>query len=194
MKCDIVLAGVGGQGILSIAAIIDRMALKQGLNLKQAEVHGMAQRGGAVQSNLRLSDRPVASDLIPRGQADLLLSVEPMETLRYIDFLAKDGALVSSASPFVNISNYPKIEKVLEALRAVERHVLIDTRALAKEAGNARVENTVMLGAASPFLPLDADRLRDEVGEVFADKGEKIVEVNRKAFTLGREAALARAV
>ena len=194
MKCDIVLAGVGGQGILSIAAIIDRMALKQGLNLKQAEVHGMAQRGGAVQSNLRLSDRPVASDLIPRGQADLLLSVEPMETLRYIDFLAKDGALVSSASPFVNISDYPKIEKVLEALRAVERHVLIDTRALAKEAGNARVENTVMLGAASPFLPLDADRLRDEVGEVFAGKGERIVEVNRKAFTLGREAALARAV
>lgn len=194
MRCDIILAGVGGQGILSIAAIIDRMALKQGLYLKQAEVHGMAQRGGAVQSHLRLSDRPVASDLIPHGEANLLLSVEPMEALRYVGFLAEDGALVSSASPFVNISNYPKIEKVLEALRAVERHVLVDTRALAKQAGNARVENTVMLGAASPFLPLEADGLQEEVGLVFADKGEKIVEANLSAFTLGRKAALSRSV
>jgi indolepyruvate ferredoxin oxidoreductase beta subunit len=190
MKCDIVLAGVGGQGILSIAAIIDRVAMKRGLHLKQAEVHGMAQRGGAVQSHLRISDEPVASDLIPHGSADLVLSVEPMEALRYLDYLAPDGALVSSASPFVNISNYPKIEEVLESLRQVERHVLLDSRSLAKEAGDARAENTVMLGAASPFLPLPPEVLKAEVAEVFSAKGEKIVRVNARAFDLGREAAL----
>lgn len=192
MKCDIVLCGVGGQGILSIAAVIDRVAMDAGLELKQAEVHGMAQRGGAVQSHLRLADRPISSDIIPRGAADLLLSVEPMEALRYLDFLAPEAAVVSSASPFVNIPDYPKIEEVLESLRQVEKHVLLDTRALAKEAGNARSENTVVLGAASPFLPLPASALQSAVMEAFASKGEKIVEVNRKAFDLGRDAALAR--
>ena len=192
MKCDIVLCGVGGQGILSIAAVIDRVAMDAGLELKQAEVHGMAQRGGAVQSHLRLADRPISSDIIPRGAADLLLSVEPMEALRYLDFLAPEAAVVSSASPFVNIPDYPKIEEVLESLRRVEKHVLLDTRALAKEAGNVRSENTVVLGAASPFLPLPADALQSAMMEAFASKGEAIVQVNRKAFDLGRDAALAR--
>jgi len=193
MQCDIVLAGVGGQGILSIATILDRVALAEGLNLKQAEVHGMAQRGGAVQSHLRFSDRPIASDLIPRGGADLILSVEPMEAIRYLDFLKEDGAVVSSASPFVNIPNYPPIEEILGAIREVKNHVLVDTRALAKQAGNARTENTVMLGAASPFLPLPEERIIDEIAAAFTAKGEKVVEANRRAFDLGRDAALAKA-
>ncbi len=192
MRCDIILAGVGGQGILSIATILDRVALRNGLHLKQAEVHGMAQRGGAVQSHLRISDGPIASDLIPHGRADLILSVEPMEALRYVDYLCPDGAVVSSASPFVNIPNYPNIEDVLAALRKVPRHVLVDTRALAKQAGNARAENTVMLGAATPFLPLTPESIRAEICEAFAGKGEAVVAVNAKAFDLGREAALAK--
>ncbi len=182
----------GGQGILSIATLLDSVALKQGLHLKQAEVHGMAQRGGAVQSHLRLSDEPIHSDLIPRGQADLILSVEPMESLRYLDHMKEDGVLVSSASLFVNISDYPKIEEILQTLRRVTNHVLVDTQALAKEAGNPRTENTVMLGAATPFLPLPADRLKEELAQAFATKGPKIVESNEKAFDLGREASLNR--
>ena len=153
----------------------------------------MAQRGGAVQSNLRIADGLIASDLIPRGGADLILSVEPMEAIRYLDFLKEDGAVVSSASPFVNIPNYPPIEEVLAAIREVRNHVLVDTRALAKQAGNARAENTVMLGAASPFLPLPEERIAAEIAAAFAAKGEKVVEANRRAFDLGRDAALARA-
>jgi indolepyruvate ferredoxin oxidoreductase beta subunit len=192
MKCDIILCGVGGQGILSIATLVDSVALKEGLHLKQAEVHGMAQRGGAVQSHLRLADRPIYSDLIPEGQADLILSVEPMESLRYLDHMKADGALVSSASPFVNIPDYPKIEEILQSLRRVKNHVLVDTRALAKEAGHPRTENTVMLGAATPFLPLPAERLKEELAKAFESKGARVVEANEKAFDLGREASLSR--
>ena len=192
MQCNIVLAGVGGQGILSIATVLDMVCLEEGLCVKQAEVHGMAQRGGSVQSHLRISDKPVASDLIPLKGADLILSVEPMEALRYLQYLKDDGALVSSASPFVNIPNYPEIEEVLEALRRVKHHVLVDTRALAKEAGNSRTENTVMLGAATPFLPLPPERLRSLVMQAFEKKGQSIVDANAKAFDLGREASLAR--
>jgi len=193
MKCDIVLCGVGGQGILSIATAIDIVAMNRGLELKQAEVHGMAQRGGAVQSHLRIADRPIASDLVPMGSADLVLSVEPMETLRYLDYLAEGGAVVSSTTPFVNIPDYPPVEEVLERIRKCAEFVLVDSKALAKEAGNARAENTVMLGAASPFLPLPAEELRETVGELFRSKGEKVADANRQAFDRGRDAALAKA-
>jgi len=186
MMFNTVLAGVGGQGILSIATILDRVALREKLFVKQAEVHGMAQRGGAI------SDRPIASDLVSYGAADLILSVEPMETLRYLGYLSEDGTVVSSATPFVNIPDYPKIEAVLAAVRRIPRHVLVDSRALAKEAGNARTENMVMLGAASPFLPVPGGLLREEVVGTFATKGPAVAEANGKAFDLGREAALAR--
>jgi indolepyruvate ferredoxin oxidoreductase beta subunit len=192
MRFNTVLAGVGGQGILSIATILDRVALREKLFLKQAEVHGMAQRGGAVQSHLRIADQPIASDLVSFGAADLILSVEPMETLRYLSYLAEDGTVVSSATPFVNIPDYPKIEEILAAIRRIERSVLVDSRALAKEAGNVRCENMVMLGAASPFLPVPGELLREEVVGTFAKKGPAIAEANGKAFDLGREAALAR--
>ncbi|MHC4473841.1 MAG: indolepyruvate oxidoreductase subunit beta [Planctomycetota bacterium] len=189
---NVVIAGVGGQGILSIATILDRVALRQKLFVKQAEVHGMAQRGGAVQSHVRISDQPIASDLIPLHSAQLILSVEPMETLRYLSFLAEDGTVVSSATPFVNIPDYPRIEEVLASVRRVPQHVLVDARALAKEAGNARAENTVMLGAASPFLPLPEELLREEIVAAFVAKGPAIADANGKAFDLGRDAALAR--
>ena len=105
MKKDIILCGVGGQGILSIATIIGEAATKAGVNLKQAEVHGMSQRGGDVQSNLRLSTEQIWSDLIPLGGCDLILSMEPMEALRYLPYLSKNGVVVTSNKPFVNVPN-----------------------------------------------------------------------------------------
>ena len=188
MKQDIVLAGVGGQGILSIAFVIDNAALKQGLKIKQAEVHGMAQRGGAVQSHLRLSEEDVHSDLIPKGQADMILSVEPLETLRYIDYLQPEGYIVTSSTPMVNIPDYPDIDKILDEIREVERSVVVDSGELAREAGSGRAQNMVMLGAASPHLVLEEADLLEFVEVLFKDRGEKMVEINRRAFSLGREA------
>ena len=114
MQNDIILAGVGGQGILSIAAVIGMAALDNGLFVKQSEVHGMSQRGGAVLSHLRLSDKEIYSSLIPDGEADMILSVEPMELLRYLPFLKKEGYLISNIKPVKNIPNYPKKKILLE--------------------------------------------------------------------------------
>jgi indolepyruvate ferredoxin oxidoreductase beta subunit len=189
VKQDIILAGVGGQGTLSIAYVIDRAALKQGLNLKQAEVHGMAQRGGAVQSHLRLSSELVYSDLIPKGAADMILSVEPLEALRYVDYLCPDGIIVASSTPYVNIPDYPPLEDVLKAIRGFKRSVVVDSGGLAQEAGSARAQNMVMLGAASRFLVLEEPDLREFIRELFRDRGESVVATNLKAFELGRAAS-----
>ena len=194
MKQDIILAGVGGQGILSIAYVIDNAALKAGLSFKQAEVHGMAQRGGAVQSHLRLSQGDIYSELIPRGQADMILSVEPLEALRYVNLLHPDGRVVTSLTPFVNIPDYPAMEEVLAAVRDLGgegRAVIVDSEALAKEAGSVRSQNMVMLGAASPDLIMSEDLLREFIRDLFGPKGEAMVETNLEAFRLGKEAALA---
>jgi indolepyruvate ferredoxin oxidoreductase beta subunit len=189
MKQDIVLAGVGGQGILSIAFVIDHAALKKGLKIKQAEVHGMAQRGGAVQSHLRLSGEEVHSDLIPKGQADMILSVEPLETLRYLDYLQPEGYIVTSSTPMINIPDYPDIDEILAAIREVQGSIVVDSGELAREAGSGRAQNMVMLGAASSRLILEEADLLEFIEVLFRDRGEPMVEVNRKAFRLGREAA-----
>jgi indolepyruvate ferredoxin oxidoreductase beta subunit len=193
MKQDIILAGVGGQGILSIAYVIDNAALKAGLNFKQAEVHGMAQRGGAVQSHLRLSQEPVFSELIQRGAADMILSVEPLEVLRYADYLATEGVVVTSSTPFINIPDYPELEDVLAGIRSLGNTVILDSEALAKEAGSIRAQNMVMLGAAAESLIISEDHLLEFIRELFAPKGEKLVETNLKAFELGMKAASALA-
>jgi indolepyruvate ferredoxin oxidoreductase beta subunit len=190
MRQDIILAGVGGQGILSIAYVIDNAALEEGMNFKQAEVHGMAQRGGAVQSHLRLSSDPIYSDLIPRGGADMILSVEPLESLRYLDYLSPDGIIVTSRSPFVNIPDYPDIEKVLTEIKTVENRLIVDSEDLAKEAGSPRAQNMVMLGAASPYLILSEKNLKKFVRVLFDPRGEKMVATNLKAFDLGRHVAV----
>ncbi len=189
MKFDLILAGVGGQGILSIAFVIDRAALLQGLNFKQAEVHGMAQRGGAVQSHLRLSDGPIYSDLIPKGKCDLILAVEPLEALRYLDYLQPEGTVVSSSSPYVNIPDYPPIADLLDSIREIKNHLIINADQIARKAGSGRVQNIVMLGAASLFLPLELDHLLSALKEFFQPRGQKIVDLNLKAFELGRQEA-----
>ena len=190
MKQDIILAGVGGQGILSIAYVIDNAALKEGLSFKQAEVHGMAQRGGAVQSHLRLSNQAIFSDLIPKGAADMILSVEPLESIRYFDYLAPDGIVVTSSSPFVNIPDYPELDDILARVQSVPRNIIVDSAKLAQEAGFARAQNMVMLGAASVHLILEKKSLEEFILELFKPRGDKVIDINLKAFQLGRNTAV----
>lgn len=187
MKTDIILAGVGGQGILTIAAGIGLAAVSSKLYLKQAEVHGMSQRGGDVQSHLRISDKPIASDLIPQGKAHLILSVEPMESLRYLPFLSKDGWLVTNTTPFNNIPDYPETEDIMKEIKKIPNHIALDADSIAKEAGSSRASNIVMLGAASPFIDIEFSKLEDGVRQLFGSKGDDIVEVNLKALRAGRE-------
>ena len=189
MKQDIILAGVGGQGILSIAYVIDNAALADGLFFKQAEVHGMAQRGGAVQSHMRLSDGTIWSDLIPKGEADMILSVEPLEALRYLDYLRPDGIVVTSSTPYRNIPDYPDIDKVLEALHKAPRSVVVDSEKLAKEAGTVKAQNVVLLGAAASFLIIKEGSLLGTIETLFRDRGPAVLEANLKAFALGKKAA-----
>jgi indolepyruvate ferredoxin oxidoreductase beta subunit len=189
MKKDIILSGVGGQGILSIATVIGKAALKAGLYMKQAEVHGMSQRGGDVQSNLRLSDRPIASDLIPLGKCDLIISLEPMEALRYLPYLNADGWLVTNETPFVNISNYPDKDKIMEEINKLPHKIVLDVDKVAKETGSARVANIVLLGATVPFLGIDYEMIQNGIREIFERKGESVVETNLKALAAGKEIA-----
>jgi indolepyruvate ferredoxin oxidoreductase beta subunit len=189
MKCDIILAGVGGQGVLSIGAIIAATALKQELTVKQSEVHGMAQRGGAVQAHLRLADRPIHSDLVPMGTADMVVSLEPLESLRYVSFLSPDGFLLTAGDPVRNISNYPDLDALLGDIRALPHARVIEAEALARKAGSGLATNMVMVGAASHHLPLEAAALEKRIAEAFARKGDKIVRINLAAFRYGREAA-----
>jgi indolepyruvate ferredoxin oxidoreductase, beta subunit len=189
MKQDIILAGVGGQGIISIAYVIASAALEEGLEVKQAEVHGMSQRGGAVQSHLRLSPGRIWSDLIPQGEADLVLSVEPLEALRYLDYLRPDGMVIVSRVPFVNITNYPDVETLLNKIREIPRHLIIDTEKLAKEAGSSRTQNMVLLGAAASHLMVKEEGLVRFIKKSFERHGENIVSANLKAFALGKAVA-----
>jgi indolepyruvate ferredoxin oxidoreductase beta subunit len=188
VKSDIVLAGVGGQGVLSMAAIIAAAAGECELTVKQGEVHGMSQRGGAVQASLRLADGPIDSDLIPRGTADMILSMEPLESLRYLDYLAPEGTLLTSLDPFDNISNYPDLEQIHAHLRSLPRAILIEADRLAREAGSARSSNVVLIGAASHLLPIAPRTLETYIRMAFQPKGEKVVEINVRAFEAGVEA------
>jgi len=190
MKTDIILAGVGGQGILSIATVIGLAAVNNYLNIKQAEVHGMSQRGGAVYSHLRLSDQPIASDLIPVGKANVILSVEPMEALRYLPFMAPDGWLVTNTHPFVNIDNYPDHQLLMEQLNALQNRVLVDADALASECGNTKASNMVMLGTAVPFVNIDLKEIEKAVASIFERKGEDVVAVNIRALQAGYDVAI----
>jgi indolepyruvate ferredoxin oxidoreductase, beta subunit len=189
MKTDIILSGVGGQGILSIAAVIGEAAVHQNLFMKQAEVHGMSQRGGDVQSNLRISDRPIYSDLIAKGKADLILSLEPMEALRYLPYLAKNGWVVTNSTPLINIPNYPEADALQKALDAVPNKVVLNVDDIAKEIGSIRVSNIVMLGAATPFLGISYEEIENGIRRIFARKGEEIIQMNLKALAAGKAVA-----
>lgn len=185
MKRDIILSGVGGQGILSIATVIGRAALDAGLHIKQAEVHGMSQRGGDVQSNLRISSDGIASDLIPQGAADIVISLEPMEALRYLPWLSKDGWVITNTVPLVNIPNYPEADTLRSELGALPHVVALDVDAIARESASPRAANIVLLGAAAPFLDIPAEKLEAGIRAIFARKGDPVVEMNLAAFRAG---------
>lgn len=187
MKRDIILAGVGGQGIISIASIIGFTALQQGLYMKQSEVHGMSQRGGNVQSNLRISDKEIASDLIPLGKADLIIAVEPLESLRYLPGLSKDGWVITSTKPYVNIPNYPPIDDILKEIKSLPHHIALNADAIAKEIGSVKAANMVILGAASPFLDMAFEKIENAIRFIFRKKGEEITAINLKALQAGRD-------
>ena len=189
MKTDIVLAGVGGQGILSIAAAIGLAAVKEDLYIKQSEIHGMSQKGGEVYSHLRLSDKPVYSDMIPLGQGDLILSVEPLESLRYLPFLKKEGWLVTNSRGYVNIPNYPEPETLVKEIEKIPNHLLVDADRIAREAGSLKAANMVMLGAAAPFIQVSEENLEEAIRTLFARKGEAVVEKNVNAFRAGLKEA-----
>ena len=185
-KKDIILAGVGGQGILTIATIIGNAAAEAGINLKQAEVHGMSQRGGDVQSNLRLSTEPIYSDLIPSGGADLIISMEPMEALRYVSCLNEQGWVITSSTPYKNIPNYPNEQSLSDELGALSRVVTLDIEQIAKDGGTPKSANVVLLGMAAKFIEiLSPEQLRESIKRVFASKGESVVEMNCQAFDRG---------
>jgi len=186
MKRDIILAGVGGQGILTIATVIGYAVVQSGLQLKQAEVHGMSQRGGDVQSHLRIADKEIFSDLIPEGKADLIISVEPMEALRYTSFLAPDGWIISNKKPFSNVMNYPDYEKVWRTIDDYPRSVLIDGDTIARDVANAKAMNIVVLGAASRHVGLPVNDLEKAIAAIFERKGAVIVDANLRAFRAGR--------
>jgi len=186
MKKDIILGGVGGQGILTIAAIIGTAALLEGHYLKQSEVHGMSQRGGDVQSHLRISSKPIASDLIAEGKADMVISVEPMESLRYVNMLSKsDGWLITSMNPFTNIPDYPDLEDILHEIWKLPRYITINAEKTAKEAGSIKAANIVVLGASAPFIGLKYESLEQAICNIFSKKGEDIINLNLKALKLG---------
>lgn len=189
-KKDIILSGVGGQGILSIATVIGRAALDQNLHLKQAEVHGMSQRGGDVQSNLRLSTERIWSDLIPEGECDLILSLEPMEALRYLPWLSKSGWVVTNSTPFVNIPDYPPMEDIIGELNKIGNVITIDCDGIARSVGSPRGANMVLLGASASVMEiLEPEKLREGIANIFSRKGEKIVEMNIAAFDAGLAAS-----
>lgn len=185
MKTDIVLAGVGGQGILSIASALGEAVLRENLFLKQAETHGMSQRGGAVVSHMRISEKPVAADLIPLGTADIILSVEPLEALRYLPYLKEGGYVVTNSVPFKNIPNYPSDEELMAELQKLPQAIVINADQIAQEIGNRRASNMVMLGAATPFIQIAPEKIQEGIVAIFRKKGNAIVDLNLKAFNAG---------
>ena len=189
MKKDIILAGVGGQGILSIAATIGYAAVEAGLFIKQSEVHGMSQRGGDVQSHFRLSDKEIASDLIPFGKADMIISVEPMEALRYLPMLSPEGWLITNTKPFINIPNYPSAEKLMFEINSLPNHIALDADEIAHELKAPKSANMVVLGAASLFLDIDYAKLENAIKLLFRTKGESVINSNLRALNAGKEFA-----
>jgi indolepyruvate ferredoxin oxidoreductase beta subunit len=189
MRFDIVLAGVGGQGVLTLAAAIASGAMQEELWVKQSEVHGMAQRGGAVMASLRLADHEIASDLIPLGTASLILGMEPMESLRYLPYLSPQGVLITASEPILNIPDYPNLAKLLRSIRALPHAIVVDAERLARKAGSVRATNMVMVGAAMSLLPIKPAILESTIRMIFLRKGDKVVDANLRALRAGREAA-----
>ena len=141
-------------------------------------------------SHLRISSTPVSSDLIPYGKADIIISVEPMESLRYLDYLSPEGWVITNTKPFENINHYPDFDKLMQSIRALPHRIFVDAEQMAHEVGSVKASNMVMLGAALPFLKLSEKSVNEAVQNLFSSKGEQVVVLNLKAIQLGNEYAL----
>ena len=191
-KRDIIISGVGGQGIVSIASAIGYATVEAKLFFKQSEVHGMSQRGGEVQSHFRISNEPINSDLIPMGSADIIISVEPMEALRYINYLSMEGIIISNKNPYTNIPNYPDLDKIWGAILAIPNSMIIDADEEARKLGSSKAANMILLGAAANKIGIEFSMLENAIRTLFGRKGDKIVEINIAALRRGQEIFLGK--
>ena len=192
---NVSLVGVGGQGILLTANLLGRVAALAGLDVKKSEIHGMAQRGGSVASSVRFGDK-VHSPIIPAGESDLLVAFDRLEALRCAQQLKAGGrALVNDVylTPVtVSSGQQPEVEDLEGALKAaLPSAIFVDAAAIAKEVGNDRTANMVIAGALSALTPFAEDLWLKAMSETFTGPKAKLLEVNGKAFALGRAAALA---
>src|SRR5665648_310392 len=183
------LIGIGGQGTIKASTIIGEAAMKKGLNVVKSEVHGMAQRGGTVITELKIGE--AQSPLIEEGGADLLIAFEPTEALRSFNKINSESFVIvnsSSIIPFtvsLGISEYPELSSVFEELKTkIKNLLIIDAQKIAKEAGSIISENMVLLGAAVaiPNFPVDKKLIIQSIKENLPPKS---VEMNLKAFELG---------
>ncbi len=187
MKINLVISGVGGQGVVTIARLLAAAGLRDGLHVIQGELHGMSQRGGAVHAQLRFDNEVIESPQVPIGRADILLGVEPVEALRNIGWLHPKGRVITAIRPIENVPNYPPIEDILENIRALPNSLLVDAHTIASDAGSARSENFVMAGAAAAFLPIDPETMRACILEKSKHWAEKDRAAAIKALDAGLE-------
>jgi indolepyruvate ferredoxin oxidoreductase beta subunit len=182
----IVLSGVGGQGVLSLAQIALEALRRSGLQALQSEIHGMSQRGGSVHAQVCFSEAPLTSPIIDEGCADLLIALEPLEALRYVAMLRMNGHLVVSEEPQVNMEGYPPLEDVYAALKAVRGAHLVDTEDLARRLNHRQAGGMALLGMASKYLPVPVETWHEVIRERFEAKGLRVCEKNLEAFEAGR--------
>ena len=191
MKKSVLFTGVGGQGVLTVANILAKAALEEGFHVLTSEVHGMAQRGGSVVCHVRIGN--IHSPLIPDGGADAIVSMEPLEALRHIEKISKDGIVLTDITPVIppNVSIgkavYPPLEKIFGEMAKKCKLVKIDALKIAKEAGNAITRNIVMLGALAEMdvFPVSKEKILSMVKKSVP---EKYVALNEKAFVMGGKA------
>lgn len=186
--CDIVIVGVGGQGVILISDVLGRAAVKAGMPVRGAETHGMAQRGGSVINHTRLGCR--FSPMVSSGSADVLLALEPAEALRFGHFLSKNGVALINTQPVLPISvttgkfGYPDLDELVAPLKGLCKRVkTMDASGLAKKAGAAQAMNVVMLGALSKYIPIEETLLQAALSEVVP---KKYLDVNKQAFEIGK--------
>ncbi len=187
-ECDLVIVGVGGQGVILISDVIGRAAVLAEKPICGAETHGMAQRGGSVINHTRIGCR--YSPMVAAGRADLLVALEPVEALRYSYFLSPKGIALVNTRPVLpvtvttGLASYPPVESLLERLKErCSKVIAIDATDLAKEAGTAQAMNVVMLGSLSRFIPLSEDLVEKALFKVVPSR---FLEANKKAFALGK--------
>lgn len=183
----LVVAGVGGQGALTIAQIILGAAWMDGYHVLQSEVHGMSQRGGEVSAHIIFSKDPVMSPTIEEGDADLLLGLEPLETLRHLTYLKKEANIITSITTIENMENYPTSKKILNLLKSIDGVIMIDSDLIAEEIHFSHGGNITLLGYASNYLPVNGEVWDKAIKERFKNKGNKIVDKNLLAFKTGKK-------